>query len=107
MRTPVVGLVLSGVQFVDAARRHRVASRAPIDHVVPVTDGSHLARLWANRAGCYPPDLPDRLVREALTILDRVEEGHLAVSRNSSPTRRLRRPATTAGTNPSHASGPP
>jgi pimeloyl-ACP methyl ester carboxylesterase len=80
----VHGLVLSATPFVDAFRRQRVASRAPIDHVVPSADGSHLAQLWANRAGFYPPDRPDlldRLVRDALTVLDRVEEGHLAVNR--------------------------
>ena len=80
----VRGLVLSGMPFVDADRRQRVASRPPIDHVVPAADGSHLTQLWANRAGFYPPDRPDlldRLVRDALTVLDRVEEGHLAVNR--------------------------
>ncbi|MDQ4118637.1 MAG: alpha/beta fold hydrolase [Actinomycetota bacterium] len=80
----VHGLVLSGTPFVDAHRRRRVAaSRPPIDHVVPAADGSHLAQLWANRAGFYPPDRPDlleRLVRDALAVLDRVEEGHLAVN---------------------------
>jgi pimeloyl-ACP methyl ester carboxylesterase len=80
----VSGLVLSGMPFVDAERRRRVASRPPIDYVVPAADGSHLARLWTNRAGFYPPDRPDlldRLVRDALAVLDRVEEGHLAVNR--------------------------
>jgi pimeloyl-ACP methyl ester carboxylesterase len=81
----VRGLVLSATPFVDAGRRRRVAtSRPPIDHVVPAADGSHLVQLWANRAGFYPPDRPDlleRLVRDALVVLDRVEEGHLAVNR--------------------------
>lgn len=81
----VQGLVLSATPFVDADRRQRVAaSRPPIDHVVPAADGSHLTRLWANRAGFYPPDRPDlleRLVRDALAVLDRVEDGHLAVNR--------------------------
>ncbi|WP_170837894.1 alpha/beta fold hydrolase [Streptomyces sp. TP-A0874] len=77
-------LVLSGMPFVDAERRRRVARRAPIDHVVPTPDGSHLTRLWQNRAPYYPadrPDLLDRLVRDGLGVLDRVEEGHLAVNR--------------------------
>jgi pimeloyl-ACP methyl ester carboxylesterase len=80
----VRGLVVSGMPFVDADRRHQVASRPPIDHVVPAADGSHLTRLWANRAAYYPSDRPDlleRLVRDALAVLDRVEEGHLAVNR--------------------------
>lgn len=80
----VRGLVLSATPIVDAERRQRVASRPPIDHVVPAADGSHLTQLWANRAGFYPPDRPDlldRLVRDALGVLGRVEEGHLAVNR--------------------------
>lgn len=80
----VHSLVLSATPFVDADRRQRVAtSRPPIDHVVPAADGSHLTQLWANRAGFYPPDRPDlleRLVRDALAVLDRVEDGHLAVN---------------------------
>lgn len=77
-------LVLSGTPFVDAERRHRVASSRPaIDHVEPAPDGSHLLQLWTNRAAFYPSDRPDllqRLVRDALGVLDRVEEGHLAVN---------------------------
>jgi pimeloyl-ACP methyl ester carboxylesterase len=57
----VHGLVLSATPFVDAERRQRVASRPPIDHVVPTADGSHLTQVWANRAGFYPPDRPDLL----------------------------------------------
>ncbi|WP_326698523.1 alpha/beta hydrolase [Streptomyces sp. NBC_01754] len=77
-------LVLSGMPFVDAGRRRRVARRAPVDHVVPAPDGSHLLGLWNNRAPYYPtdrPDLLDRLVRDGLGVLDRVEDGHLAVNR--------------------------
>lgn len=80
----VRALALSGMPYVDAERRDRVSHRAPIDHVEPAADGSHLARLWNNRADFYPadrPDLLDRLVRDALVVLDRVEEGHLAVNR--------------------------
>ncbi len=80
----VRALVLSGMPFVDARRRRLVARRAPIDHVVPAPDGSHLRRLWSNRSRYYPadrPDLLDRLVRDALGVLDHVEEGHLAVNR--------------------------
>lgn len=81
----VSALVLSGVPYVDAARRERVATgRPPIDHVVRASGGSHVAQLWANRAPYYPSDRPDlleRLVRDALGVLDRVEEGHEAVNR--------------------------
>lgn len=77
-------LVLSAMPFVDAARREAVARRPPIDHVAPAEDGSHLVQLWRNRAAFYPPDRPDlldRFVRDALSVLDRVEEGHQAVNR--------------------------
>ncbi|MEV7865618.1 alpha/beta fold hydrolase [Streptomyces sp. NPDC088124] len=81
----VRALVLSGMPYVDASRRREVASgRPPIDHVERMADGSHVQRLWDNRASYYPADRPDlleRLVRDALQVLDRVEEGHLAVNR--------------------------
>ncbi|GAA2404652.1 alpha/beta hydrolase [Actinomadura vinacea] len=79
----VSALVLSGVPYVDAARRAKVAKRPPIDEVTPRPDGSHLMDLWTNRLSYYPddrPDLLDRLVRDALNVLDRVEEGHRAVN---------------------------
>jgi len=79
----ITDLVLSGVPFVDGARRERVATEPPIDHVDPSPDGSHLAALWDRRRAFYPPDRPDlfnRLVRDALGVLDRVEEGHRAVN---------------------------
>jgi pimeloyl-ACP methyl ester carboxylesterase len=80
----VEALVLSGMPYVDAQRRRIVADRSPIDHVEPSPDGAHLIRLWQNRALYYPADRPDllnRLVRDALAVLDRVEEGHEAVNR--------------------------
>lgn len=81
----VRALVLSGMPYVDAARRARVAAgRPPIDHVERAADGTHLQRLWDNRAPYYPADRPDlleRLVRDAVTVIDRVEEGHEAVNR--------------------------
>ncbi|GLZ50145.1 alpha/beta hydrolase [Actinomycetospora sp. NBRC 106375] len=81
----VAGLVVSGMPFVDAARRERVASgRPPIDAVTRRDDGAHLRALWDNRAPYYPADRPDlleRLVRDALGVIDRVEEGHEAVNR--------------------------
>lgn len=76
-------LALSAMPYVDGPRRAAVASRPPIDLVRPADDGSHLAALWRNRAPYYPPDRPDlldRFVRDALVVLDRVEEGHLAVN---------------------------
>lgn len=80
----VTGLVLSGVPWVDQPRRERVAAAPPIDHVDPSSDGSHIGQLWARRRHFYPadrPDLLDRLTRDALAVLDRVEEGHEAVNR--------------------------
>ncbi|MEU6751026.1 alpha/beta fold hydrolase [Spirillospora sp. NPDC046719] len=79
----VSALVLSGVPYVDAERRAKVAARPPIDDVVPRPDGSHLRGLWDNRRSYYPDDRPDllnRLVRDALNVLDGVEEGHRAVN---------------------------
>lgn len=83
-RDRVRSLVLSGMPFVDAERRRAVARRPPIDHVECTADGTHLLELWRNRASYYPPDRPDlldRLVRDALAVLDVVEEGHHAVNR--------------------------
>jgi pimeloyl-ACP methyl ester carboxylesterase len=80
----VTALVLSGMPYVDARRRARVAGgRPPIDHVERAADGSHVQQLWDNRASYYPADRPDlleRLVHDALAVLDRVEEGHRAVN---------------------------
>ncbi|MFW3171608.1 alpha/beta fold hydrolase [Geodermatophilus sp. CPCC 206100] len=79
----VRSLVLSGVPFVDADRRRRVAARPPIDEVDAPRDGAHLAALWRARLPYYPadrPDLLDRLVRDALVAGERVEEGHRAVN---------------------------
>ncbi len=80
----VAGLVLSGTPYVDEARRHQVAtSRPPIDHVDVVADGSHLTTLWNRRRPYYPADRPDllsRLVADACRVIDRAEEGHLAVN---------------------------
>lgn len=79
----LAGLVLSGVPYVDAARRERVAGAPPIDHVTPAPDGSHLTELWNRRRAFYPDDRPDllaRLVADGLRVVDRVEEGHRAVN---------------------------
>jgi pimeloyl-ACP methyl ester carboxylesterase len=80
---PVRALVLSGVPYVDAARRERVARRPPIDEVPISDDGSHYALLWNRRAPFYPADRPDlrrRLMVDAVRLGERVEEGHLAVN---------------------------
>ncbi|MCR1784387.1 alpha/beta fold hydrolase [Nocardioides carbamazepini] len=81
--TDIANLVLSGVPYVDAPRRARVADAPPIDHVTPAADGSHLVELWNRRRPFYPADRPDllaRLVADGVRVLDRVEEGHRAVN---------------------------
>src|SRR5699024_8300449 len=80
----VDSLVLSGMPFVDAERRRIVAERPPIDLAEPQPVGSRLGHRAATRAPSYPadrPDLLDRPVRDALSVIDRVEEGHEAVNR--------------------------
>ena len=79
----VKNLVLSGVPYVDEDRRKYVAGRPPIDGVEPKADGSHLLDLWNRRTDFYPMDRPDlitRLVQDAVRVIDRVEEGHVAVN---------------------------
>lgn len=81
----VRGLVLSGTPYVDASRREQVAtSRAPIDLVTVTEDGSHLLELWSRRGAFYPSGhaaVLNRVVLDALRVIDRVEEGHEAVNR--------------------------
>ena len=80
----VAGLVLSGVPYVDAARRAAVAAgRPPIDLVEVVDDGSHLTELWNRRRPFYPagrPDLLSRYVADAARVIGSAEDGHLAVN---------------------------
>ncbi|WP_235735362.1 alpha/beta fold hydrolase [Nocardioides alcanivorans] len=79
----VSALVLSGVPYVDAPRRERVAQSPPIDEVPISDDGSHYRLLFERRAPFYPADRPDlrqRLVIDAVRLGDRVEEGHEAVN---------------------------
>ncbi len=83
MPEAVASITLSGTPWVDAERREKVKDRPPIDHVVPAADGTHLLQLWRNRLAYYPADRPDltqRLVLDALAVLDHVEEGHYAVN---------------------------
>lgn len=75
-------LVLSSTPFVDAALRRERARRPPIDEVEPQSDGSHLAELWQRRQRFYPAGRPDLLlafVRDALRVIDCLEDGHRAV----------------------------
>jgi pimeloyl-ACP methyl ester carboxylesterase len=79
----VDALVLSSMPYVGPAEREMRKTRRPIDLVQPKPDGSHLQELWNRRAGFYPenrPDLLTRLVVDGLRVIDRVEDGHLAVS---------------------------
>lgn len=76
-------VVLSSTPYVDAALRRERAQRPPIDGVTPRPDGSHLSVLWQRRQGFYPPNRPDLLlafVRDALRVIDHVEDGHHAVA---------------------------
>lgn len=77
-------LVLSSTPYVDAADRERRRARPPIDQVETREDGGHLGELWRRRMAFYPkgrPELLTRFVRDALTVWERVEEGHHAVNR--------------------------
>ncbi|MCW2643755.1 MAG: alpha/beta hydrolase [Dactylosporangium sp.] len=76
-------LVLSAMPLVTPERRERVRNRRPIDHVEPTTDGSHLTDLWRRRRGFYHDGQEDHLTRfvlDALQVLERVEDGHVAVN---------------------------
>ncbi|WAP59114.1 alpha/beta fold hydrolase [Streptomyces sp. S465] len=78
----VASLLLSATSFVDDEKR--TGTRHRVDHVDPTQDGTHLRELWDNRRGFYQPGEEaalGRYVVDALTVLDRVEEGHEAVRR--------------------------
>ncbi|GAA2314739.1 alpha/beta fold hydrolase [Streptomyces violaceusniger] len=80
----VSSLLLSATAFVDAAKRAAAPARPPVDHVDPKPDGSHLVEVWNRRRGFYRAGEEaalHRYVIDALTVLDRVEEGHEAVYR--------------------------
>ncbi|WP_327107319.1 alpha/beta fold hydrolase [Nonomuraea glycinis] len=79
----VRALVLSGMPYVDEARRRRVRAGSPIDHVLPRPDGGHLTELWGRRRDFYrqgEEPLLTRFVADALEVVDRVEEGHVRVN---------------------------
>ncbi|MGW2339269.1 alpha/beta fold hydrolase [Streptomyces sp. NPDC001661] len=78
----VASLLLSGTSFVDDEKRG--GGHGSVDHVDPAPDGAHLRELWDKRRGFYQPGEEaalGRYVIDALTVLDRVEEGHVAVRR--------------------------
>jgi pimeloyl-ACP methyl ester carboxylesterase len=79
----VSSLVLSAMPLVTEERRERVRARPPIDEVEVRADGSHLAQLWQRRQPFYGPGSQQHLHRyiaDAVSVLDRVEEGHRAVN---------------------------
>ncbi|MFJ9179367.1 alpha/beta fold hydrolase [Streptomyces sp. NPDC102360] len=81
-RDRVASLTLSGTPFVDDEKR--TGPHGKVDHVDPAPDGTHLRELWDNRRRFYRPgeEAPlGRYVIDALTVLDRVEEGHEAIRR--------------------------
>jgi pimeloyl-ACP methyl ester carboxylesterase len=78
----VASMLLSGTPFVDVERRRTAATRPPIDLVEPKPDGSHVLELWNRRRAFYHSGEEAALHRfmiDALTVIDRVEEGHVAV----------------------------
>ncbi|TLS48040.1 alpha/beta fold hydrolase [Streptomyces montanus] len=80
----VASLLLSATPFVDEEKRRTAGERKPVDHVDPKPDGSHLLELWNRRRGFYMDGEEAALTRfmvDALSVLDRVEEGHVAVRR--------------------------
>ncbi|MGW5733367.1 MULTISPECIES: alpha/beta fold hydrolase [Streptomyces] len=80
----VASLVLSAAAFVDDEKRSGANGHGPIDHIDPKADGSHLRELWDKKRPFYQPGEEAALTRyviDALTVLDRVEEGHEAVRR--------------------------
>lgn len=84
-RDRVASLLLSATPFIDEEKRRTADQRKPIDHVVPKPDGSHLLELWNRRRGFYRDGEEaalNRFMVDALTVLDRVEEGHEAVRRS-------------------------
>lgn len=79
----VNSVVLSCMPYVGPVERVERKTRPPIDLVRPRPDGSHLQELWNKRVPYYPsgrPDLIARLVADGLRVLDRIEEGHYAIT---------------------------
>jgi pimeloyl-ACP methyl ester carboxylesterase len=84
-RDQVASLLLSGTPFIDDEKRRTADQRTTVDLVEPKPDGSHLLELWNRRREFYRPGEEaalNRFMIDALTVLDRVEEGHEAVRRS-------------------------
>jgi pimeloyl-ACP methyl ester carboxylesterase len=80
--TRVRSLVLSATPFINAEKRARAVWKRPVDWVPPRPDGSHLIELWNRRRHFYEPGQEAALTRfmvDALNVLDRAEDGHIAV----------------------------
>jgi pimeloyl-ACP methyl ester carboxylesterase len=85
LRDRVASLLLSGTPYIDEEKRRTEDQRESVDLVVPEPDGSHLLELWNRRREFYRPGEEaalNRFVIDALSVLDRVEEGHEAVRRS-------------------------
>ncbi|CAM5275938.1 Haloalkane dehalogenase [Streptomyces alboniger] len=97
----VASLMLSATAFVDDEKRGGGGGHGRVDHVDAKPDGSHLRELWDRRRGFYQPGEEAALTRyviDALTVLDRVEEGRESLRRYAMEPRL---PHITARTSPS------
>jgi pimeloyl-ACP methyl ester carboxylesterase len=79
----VSALVLSGVALHPTERRLERGNTAPVDDANAELDGSHLVKLWRQRAGFYPEDveLLERFIVDCLRAGDLAAEGHRVVAR--------------------------
>ncbi len=80
----VAAAVLSGMPYIDAARRQERVGVKVIDETEAKEDGAHLLDLWRMRQPHYPPhstDLLERFVIDALKAGKRAPEGHKVVNR--------------------------
>ncbi|MFE5165315.1 alpha/beta fold hydrolase [Streptomyces sp. NPDC056697] len=78
----VRSLVLSATPFITPGKRARAAWKRPVDWVQPEPDGSHLMELWNRRRHFYEPGQEaalNRFMADAVRVLDRAEDGHIAV----------------------------
>ncbi|MEQ4723992.1 alpha/beta hydrolase [Nonomuraea sp. B19D2] len=76
-------LVLSAMPHVTPERRERVRDLPRVDHVQPAPDGGHVTELWRQRRGFYDAGQEGDLTRfviDALRVVDRLHDGHAAVS---------------------------
>jgi pimeloyl-ACP methyl ester carboxylesterase len=80
----ITAAVLSAAPLVDAAHRAARAGPSPVDSAESVFDGSHLQKLWNQRAPWYPPgstDLLNRLMIDILRAGPLAAEGHCVATR--------------------------